>query len=372
MAGMAQRRKRLPPDVTVVGPSGRTILNRWKRRGFGMRVRNRALAAALGAALTLAASPVSAAEPLKVRAGWVVAPSTMTPILFANKGILRHYGESYVVETMHFNSTSPEITALATGDLDIASLAFSSFGAAVLNGHMDDLRVVADGFQDGVEGYYSGDYLVLKDSPIVTVEDLRGKTVASNGIGGATDMGIRALLRQHGMDDKRDYTVVEAQFPSMRAMLDERKVDLVGVVPPFAYDPRLKERARVLFHMRDGLGTTQMIVLAARAEFLEQNRAALYDFFEDLVRALHWYLDPAHREEAIGIVAGFTKQPREIFEGYLFTGADYYRDPEARPNLDAFQRNLDVQQHLGFLPGSLDIRAHADLSFIEEAAKRLK
>jgi len=59
----------------------------------------------------------------------------------------------------------------------------------------------------------------------------------------------------------------------------------------------------VLFHMRDGLGTTQMIVLAARTGFLEQNRAALYDFFEDLVRALHWYLDPAHREEAIGIVA---------------------------------------------------------------------
>jgi sulfonate transport system substrate-binding protein len=330
------------------------------------------IAMLIGAVLALSAGAGSAAEPLKVRAGWVVAPSTMTPILFANKGILRHYGVSYVVETVHFNSTSPEITALATGDLDIASLAFSSFGAAVLNGHMEDLRVVADGFQDGVEGHYSGDYLVLRESPIETVEDLKGKTAASNGIGGATDMGIRALLRQHGLEDKRDYTVVEAQFPSMRAMLEERKVDLVGVVPPFAYDPRLKESARVLFHMKDGLGTTQMIVLAARAGFLEQNRAALYDFFEDLVRALHWYLDPAHREEAIDIVAGFTRQPREIFASYLFTGADYYRDPDARPNLEAFQRNLDVQQRLGFLPGRLDIQAHADLSFIEEAAKRLK
>lgn len=337
-----------------------------------MRVRNRALAALAAAALALSTAAASRAEPLTVRAGWVVAPATMTPILFANKSILRHYGVTYVVEPIHFGSTSPEITALATGDLDIASLAFSSFGAAVLNGHMEDLRVVADGFQDGVEGYYSGDYLVLKESPIRTVEDLRGKTVASNGIGGATDMGIRALLRQHGMEDKRDYTLVEAQFPSMRAMLDERKVDLVGVVPPFAYDPRLKETARVLFHMKDGLGTTQMIVLAARTGFLEKNRAALYDFFEDLVRALHWYLDPAHREDAIGIVAGFTKQPREIFADYLFTGADYYRDPDARPNLGALQRNLDVQQQLGFLPGRLDVHARADLSFIEEAAKRLK
>ena len=337
-----------------------------------MRARDRAFAAALGVAMALSAMPARAAEPLKVRAGWVVTPATMTPILFANKTILRHYGDTYVVEPIHFGSTSPEITALATGDLDIASLAFSSFGAAVLNGHMEDLRVVADGFQDGVEGHYSGDYLVLKDSPIKTIEDLRGKTVASNGIGGATDMGIRALLRQHGMEDKRDYTVVEAQFSSMRAMLEERKVDLVGVVPPFAYDPRLKSGARVLFRMRDGLGTTQMIVLAARTGFLEQNRAALYDLFEDLVRALHWYLEPAHRDEAIGIVAGFTKQPKEVFADYLFTAADYYRDPDARPNLDAFQHNLDLQQQLGFLPGRLDIRAHADFSFIEEAARRLR
>jgi ABC-type nitrate/sulfonate/bicarbonate transport system substrate-binding protein len=336
-----------------------------------MRLSGRALAIFTAALVALGAVAVSAAEPLTVRTGWVVAPATMTPILFANKAILRHYGDTYVVEPIHFGSTSPEITALATGDLDIASLAFSSFGAAVLNGHMDDLRVVADGFQDGVEGHYSGEYLVLKESPIRTIEDLKSKTVASNGIGGATDMGIRALLRQHSMEDKRDYTVVEAQFPSMRAMLAERKVDLVGVVPPFAYDPRFKETTRVLFHMRDGLGTTQMIVLAARSGFLEKNRTALNDFFEDLVRALHWYLDPAHREEAIGIVSTFTKQPKEIFAGYLFTGADYYRDPDARPNLDAFQRNLDVQQQLGFLPGPLDIRAHADLSFIEAAAKRL-
>ncbi len=333
---------------------------------------NPVLATAIAAVLILTAGAARSGEPLKVRAGWVVAPSTMTPILFAKPGILRHYGVSYVVEPVHFGSTSPEITALATGDLDIASLAFSSFGAAVLNGHMEDLRVVADGFQDGVEGHYSGDYLVLKDSPIRSVEDLKGKIVAANGIGGATDMGIRALLRQHGLEDRRDYTMVEAQFPSMRAMLEERKADLVGVVPPFADDPRLKASARVLFHMKDGLGTTQMIVIAARAGFLEQNRTALYDFFEDFVRALHWYLDPAHREQAIGVVAEFTKQPKELFASYLFTEADYYRDPDARPNLDALQRNLDAQRELGFLPGPLDVRAHTDLSFIEETAKRLR
>lgn len=328
--------------------------------------------AAFAIGLLIAAAPVRAQEPLRVRTGYVVTPATLTPILFQKPEILKHYGKSYVVEPMHFGSTSPEVTALATGDLDIASLAFSSFGNAVLNAHLDDLRVVADGFQDGVEDWYSGDYYVLKDGPIRTVEDLKGKILAANGIGGATDMGMRDVLRAHGLEDKRDLTIVEAQFPSMRAMLLERKADLVGVVPPFAYDPQLLAEGRVLFKMKEGLGTTQMIVLAARTSFLEKNRPAVRDFFEDMVRALHWYLDPANRKEAIAVVAAFTKQPPERFEAYLFTKRDYYRDPDGRPNLEALQRNLDTQKALGFLPESLDVTKYADISFVEEAAKRLR
>ena len=337
-----------------------------------MQIRASLLAALVIGAVALASGSVRGEEPLRVRAGWVVTPATMTPILFQKTEILKHYGKSYVVEPVHFTSTSPEITALATGDLDIASLAFSSFGTAVLNGHMDDLRVVADGFQDGVGDYYSGDYYVLKDSPIKSIEDLKGKVLASNGIGGATDMGIRNMLREHGLEDKRDLTIVEAQFPSMRAMLLEHKADLVGVVPPFSYDPQLLEKGRVLFKMKEGLGATQMIVMAARTPFLQKNRPAVQDFFEDMVRALHWYLDPANRQEAIAIVSAYTKQPPERFEGYLFTKRDYYRDPDARPNLDALQRNVDTQKELGFLPEKLDVRKYTDLSFVEEAAKRLR
>ena len=280
------------------------------------------LAALLAAALWLDPSGAASAEVLKVRAGWVVTPATMTPILFAKPDILKHYGTSYVVEAIQFGSTSPEITAPATGDLDIASLAFSSFGAAVENAHMEDLRVIADGFQDGVEGYYSSQYMVRNDSPIRTVEDLKGKVLASNGIGGAIDMAMRNMLRRHHMDDQKDYTIIEAQFPGMRAMLDEQKVDLIGIVPPFAYDPKLRRNARVLFTMKDAVGTTQMIVWAARAGFLETNGAALGDFFEDVLRALHWYLDPANRRSAIEIVARFTKQPPESFADWLFTGSD--------------------------------------------------
>ena len=66
-----------------------------------------------------------------------------------------------------------------------------------------------------------------------------------------------------------------------------------------------------------------------------------------------------------------TKQPPERF-GWLFTKQDYYRDPDMRPNLDALQQNVDMTKDLGFVKASFDVKAHSDLSLIEEAAKRLE
>jgi ABC-type nitrate/sulfonate/bicarbonate transport system substrate-binding protein len=56
-----------------------------------------------------------------------------------------------------------------------------------------------------------------------------------------------------------------------------------------------------------------MIVWVARAGFLAANRAAMVDFMEDVLRALHFFTDPANHREAVDIVARFNKQaPREL------------------------------------------------------------
>lgn len=314
--------------------------------------------------------PVSAQAPLEIRIGWVVAPAQLTPILFEKKEVLKHYGKSYTVEPVHFRGSTPQITALAAGELEIAALAYSSFPLAVQNAKLD-ARVIADVFQDGVKGHYSSEYMVAGDSPIKSPADLKGKRVATNAIGGAVDIGARAMLKKHGLEDKRDYTILEVGFPNMTAMVREGKVDAAGIVVPFAISAK-KAGLRPLFVMRDAVGVTQMLVWAARADFLARNRAAMVDFFEDYQRALRWFLDKANRDEAIAIVAKFTKRPAESYGPWLFTGQDYYRNPQGMPNLEALQRNIDTAHELGFLRQTLDVKAHSDLSLLQEAAKRLQ
>jgi sulfonate transport system substrate-binding protein len=314
----------------------------------------------------------AAAEPVKIRAAWVVAVANWPSLIMEKKDLARHLGKSYVFEPVHYNGTPLMITAMATGDLEIGTLAYSSLALAIENAGMDDVRIIADDFQDGVGGHYTTQYFVLKDSPIKAVEDLKGKVLATNAAGSAVDIAMRAMLRQHKLEDKRDYTVVEAAFPTMRAMLMEKKVDLFPGVIPFALDPELAKSARVLFTQKEAIGSTQMIVWAVRKSFVDKNRAAMVDLMEDALRIARWYLDPANHQEAVAIAARLTKQPPERFDPWLFTARDYYRDPNMRPNLDALQANIETQRQLNFLKSSLDVKKYADLSIVEEAAARLK
>ncbi len=332
-----------------------------------------------GMVLTAAAAVIlaffagaAAAEPLKIRAGWANTPTAMAPLIFAKPELLKHYGQSYTMEPVHFAGSAPEITAIATGDLDIATLAASSLASAIENAHMDDIRVIGDENQDGVEGSYSSQFFVLKDGPIHTVEDLKGKVLASNAIGGALDVDIRAMLRKHKLDDRRDVTMIEGPFSAMVPMLEEHKADLVAGTPPFSFIAEAKGDVRTLFTSRDAVGPSEFIFDVARKPFIDKNRAALVDFTEDWIRSLHWFLDPANHDQAVKIVADFTKLPTQGLTSWLFTHKDLYRDPDHRPNLAALQNNLNLQLELGFQKTHIDVAQYADLSLADEAAKRIK
>lgn len=333
-----------------------------------MRMLNVTSAAALA---LWSATAAQSAEPVKIRMSWVAPVTNWGSIILEKKDLAQHLGKSYTLEPMHFPGTPPMVTAIANNELEVATLAYSTLAIAIQNAGMDDLRVIADEFRDGVEGYYSQEYMVLADGPVKRVEDLKGKVVMSNAAGSAIDVAMRAMLRKHGLEDKRDYTVLESPFATMRAMLSEKKVDIVPAVVPFAYDPELRKIARTLFVQRDAIGVTDMIVFTARKPFIEKNRAAMVDYLEDTLRITRWYIDPKNHKEAMEIAGRLTKQPPERYD-WLFTKRDAYHDPNMLPDLVALQKNVDMTRDLGFVRSSLDVEKHADLSMLEEAAQRLK
>jgi sulfonate transport system substrate-binding protein len=313
----------------------------------------------------------NSAEPVKIRMGWVAPVANWGSIVLEKKDLATHMGKSYTLEAVRYQGTPQMITAIANNELEISNLAYSSLAIAIENAGLDDIRVIADEFQDGIPGYFSQQYYVRKDSGITKVEDLKGKVIGTNGAGSAVDVAIRAMLRKHGLEDKRDYTMLEGPLPAMPAMLLEKKADLIPAVLPFALNPKLKEEGKILFEQKDALGITQMITWNARKSFIDKNRAAMVDFMEDMLRITRWYEDPKNHAEVAQIASKITKAPADRF-GWLFTKADTYRDPNLLPNLDALQRNVDTTRDLGFVKKKIDIKKYVDLSLVQEAAKRIK
>ena len=283
----------------------------------------------------------ASAEPVKIRVAWVAPVANWISIWLDKKALAKHFGQSYVFEPVHFAGTPPMVTAIANNEVEIGDLAYSTLPIAIKNAGMDDIRIIADDFQDGVGDNWTIRYTVLTDGPIKKIEDLKGKVVATNAEGSAVDIAMKAMLHKHGLENKRDYTVIEAPFPAMKAMLAEHKVDLIPGILPFALDPEMAKIGTTLFTAKDAIGVSEFVSFQARKPFIDKNRAAIVDWLEDTQRILHWYLDPKNHDEAVQIAARLVKAPPERF-GWVFTKTDQYRDPAM------LTTGLQVAKALGF------------------------
>ena len=322
-------------------------------------------------AVAIEATSAAGAEPLLIRNSWVSPVSNWVPFIVAKKDIAKHWGRSYNMEAVRYQGTSQMITALANGELEIASLAYSTLGVAIANAGISDLRIISDEFRDGVPGYFSTQFFVRKDSGIEKIADLKGKVLATNQTGGGVDIAMKVGLRKHGLIDKRDYTVIETPLPGMPEILNQKKADLITAVMPFALNPMLNQIGFPLYDLTEGLGTSQFLIWTARQAYINKHRAVLVDFMEDMLRIERWYLDPRNHAEVAKIASDLVKIPPDRF-GWLFTKKDYYRDPDMMPDLMALQRNVDTTAEMGFIKSRFDVKQYSDLSLVEEAAKRLR
>jgi NitT/TauT family transport system substrate-binding protein len=316
---------------------------------------------------------VARAEPLTIRVGWVVTPGHLAPLIEElgrrQPALFKHLGTSYVMQAVHFQGTTPEIQAQAINELEIASFSTAAVALAITNAKLDE-RIVADVVADGMPGYFSEYFVVRADGPIQKIEDVKGKRIATNTIGSASDAAMRTMFRKHGVKDS-DFTTVETNFANMPAMLEGGKLDMIGLLPQFARGIIDNPKYKVLFTARDAVGPTQAVMWAMRADFIAAHRPALVDFMEDHIRAVRWFLDPKNREEALAITSAVTKLPKEKL-AFAFTKDDFYHSPDARPELASVQKEIDESVKLGVLPKRVEILPrYVDLSLIEEAKKRI-
>jgi NitT/TauT family transport system substrate-binding protein len=330
-----------------------------------------AATAAMAGSVPFSATRAKAA-PLPMRVGWVSSPPSLVPVMFAKKELGRNNGKTYELKSVYFAGSSTGITAMQAGELDIVNLNFLTLPVAVQNAGLADLKVIAAENEDGVGDNFTMKFWVKADSSIKTVQDLKGKVLATIGRGSGVHLGLLAMLAKAGLEENRDYTLIESPFPTMKGLLKGGKADLIVTTVGFASDPELESFARTLFTLKDAFGGPSALSFwAARAKFIAEYRGPLVDFLEDAVRATRWYTDPANRDEAIGYISAQSKLPQQALQGWLFRpGQDFYRDPKLFVNPQILQSNVDMIKQLGVIKENFNASSHVDLSPLQEALAR--
>lgn len=328
------------------------------------------LRSSLAALIFTLSVTLAQAEPLKIRVGFSDALSTLTPLLFVNKSVLKHYGQSYTVETVFLAGGGPTLTALAAGELDVAQMNFQALPLAIKRANLD-LKVIADTNQSGVPGFTDANF-VAKKGQFKSIPDIKGAVIGINAINSSSDAAGREFLGKHGLVANKDYTLVELRFTAMIPALKSGRIQIATLIPPFNHELLDTGEYEVLFSQGSSFGITQGSMWAAKADWLQKNRAAVMDFAEDFLRARRWIVDPKNRDQALKMVSDETKVPVSGLSHWMFTGRDYYRDPDGLPNLEAIQRNIDQANQAGILPVTIKITDHVDLSFMQEAKRRIE
>jgi len=320
--------------------------------------------------LALALALPANAEPVKLRISWSTTPSHITPLLpEIPKEVYKHWGRSYVIEPVFIAGSGPMLTALAAGETEIAGHGYQSYALSVINAKLEN-RAIVGLFASKPPNADNG-FWVQADGPIKKIEDLKGKRAAVNARGGGVDASLRKMLKDHGLEDGRDYQIVEVRFSAMLASLEDNRVDMAFLPLPFDLQAEKNPKFKQLFTMRDALGENETVVWGAKEDFIAKNRAALVDMVEDNIRARAWLSDPKNHEEVLKILAKVTKIPEAEYRGWVFTQKDTYRSRDASFDPALLQKNIDDLHKLGVTPGTIDVSKYSDLSLVADAKKRL-
>ncbi len=184
------------------------------------------------------------------------------------------------------------VPAVAAGSVDFANRHTPLVLTARAGGAK--LKIVAAGAQTTPDRPHMK-YLVLPESPIRSVKDLKGRKVAINSFGACSEYVLKEHLRRNGLD--KDVELQVMPDPNQEQALKQGLVDVAVLHSPY-YEKVVKTgAARELFNdyvVDEGL--SGMLPYFTNEALIQKNPDLVRRFVKVLVRASDW--TNANHEEA--------------------------------------------------------------------------
>jgi NitT/TauT family transport system substrate-binding protein len=148
--------------------------------------------------------------------------------------------------------------------------------------------------------------VVPKGSPIQSVEDLPGKTVAVNALKGLAEVVISRSLEKQGVD-YREVKLLEVPFPEMPAALEQQRVDAALLTEPFLSAVLAQGGTQIDAPSVETLPNFPNGVYVASEQYIAENG----DIVDRFARAMNKSLEyaAANPDEVRRIIPTYTETP---------------------------------------------------------------
>jgi NitT/TauT family transport system substrate-binding protein len=253
-----------------------------------------------GAALiaaTLAASPASADDLVKLTIGQRGNWDTAITHLGDKAGIFKKHG--IVLEMIYTSGSGETLQPVIAGSVDVG-LAVGTLGAMAAYSKGAPVRII------GAEATGAADYWYAKNPAIKTLKDVNGHTIAFSSQGSSTQSVVRAFISEN----KLNVTPQATGNPSatLTAVMTDQ-VDVGWAAPPFGLKEMEEGKIHLVAKATDAaLVRGQTIrVMVANTEALK-NRKEVIDRFMAAYRQSIDYMY-SDNPKVISDYAEFTKTP---------------------------------------------------------------
>ena len=219
------------------------------------------------AALVSASLPAKADDLVKLTIGQRGNWDTAISHLGDKAGIFKKHGIS--LDMIYTAGSGETLQPVIAGSVDLG-LAVGTLGAIAAYSKGAPVRII------GAEATGAADYWFVKaSSPIKSLKDLNGKTIAYSTAGSSTESVVRAFIKENGLTSAKAMSTGNGPSTMTAVMTDQ--VDVGWASPPFGLKEIDQGQIRLLARATDAAivrGQT-IRVIVANAQGLTQRKDAI-------------------------------------------------------------------------------------------------
>ena len=275
-----------------------------------MKKLNVALGCMLAAAsFYVAAGDASAQDTLKLAVGQRGNWDTSIPELGQRGGIFKKHG--LTLEILYTQGGGETQQGVISGSVDIG-IAAGIMGVLSAYSKGAPVRIIA-AESTGAQDLY---WYVAANSPIKTLKDTDGKTIAFSTQGSSTHGVVLALLKQYDLKAK---PVATGSPSGTLTQVMSGQVDVGWAAPPFGLDQLNEGKIRIIASGNDAttFKTQTIRVLLTNTQTLQNRKPVVERFMKAYRETIDWmYSDPAALKvyaDFLGITEAKAKHVRDNF-----------------------------------------------------------